>query len=197
MTNGDIIDKVREYVLELLPGKLPNGMRFHTVMHTQEVVKAAIEIAGESHFSPKQLEVVTLAAWFHDCGYTIRYKNHEDCSKIIAKDFLSRHNYLKGSIEQVLSCIEATRLPQTPHSPEGRVLSDADLYHFTKPDYPKYAQKLRAELKTCIEKNFSDKEWNEINYVFLTNHSYFTIYGKDVLQKFKEVNITLLKGKLN
>ena len=51
MTNGDIIDKVREYVLELLSGKLPNGMRFHTVMHTQEVVKATIEIAGESNFS--------------------------------------------------------------------------------------------------------------------------------------------------
>lgn len=50
MTNGDIIDKVREYVLELLSGKLPNGMRFHTVMHTQEVVKLRLKLQEKVTF---------------------------------------------------------------------------------------------------------------------------------------------------
>ncbi|WP_185260412.1 HD domain-containing protein [Elizabethkingia anophelis] len=196
MTNGDIIDKVREYVLELLSGKLPNGMRFHTVMHTQEVVKATIEIAGESNFSPKQLEVVTLAAWFHDCGYTNTHRNHEDSSKTIAADFLRQCNYPEEDIRQVLACIEATRFPQNPKSPEEEVLADADLYHFTKTDYPKYERRLKMEFKTYLGKTYTDEEWDETNYALLKQHSYYTAYGKTVLQKFKEVNMERLKTKL-
>lgn len=141
MSNGNIVDIVREYVLEILSGKLPDDMSFHTVMHTQEVVKTAIEIAGECHCSPKQLEVVTLAAWFHDCGYTTTFTNHEDGRKTIAVDFLRQYNYPEENIKQVLACIEVTRFPQNPISPEEEVLADADLYHFTKPDYPKYEQR--------------------------------------------------------
>ncbi len=196
MTNGDIINIVRDYVLELLSGKLPNDIGFHDVMHTQEVVKAAIEIAGECHFTPKQLEIVTLAAWFHDCGYTTTYTNHEDSSKTIAADFLNRNNYSKEDIKRILDCIEATRFPQNPKSPEEEVLADADLYHFTKPDYFKYEQRLRKEFKTYLGKTFTDMEWAETNYNLLKNHSYYTMYGKNVLQKIKEVNIERLNKTL-
>lgn len=110
MTNEDIVDLVQKYVLEFLSGKLPNDMSFHTIMHTQEVVKAAIEIARECDFTPKQLEIAKLAAWFHDCGYTTTYTNHEDSSKTIAKDFLNKHSYPDKNIE-------ATRFPQNPIHP--------------------------------------------------------------------------------
>lgn len=197
MTNGEIINIVRDYTLELLSSKLPNDIGFHNIIHTQEVVKAAIEIAQECHFTPKQLEIVMFAAWFHDCGYTTTYINHEDSSKTIAEDFLNRNNYPKEDIEQVLACIEATRFPQNPKSPEEEVLADADMYHFTKPDYPKYEQQLRKEFETCLGKTYTDMEWAETNYTLLKNHSYYTLYGKDVLQKFKEVNIERLKTILN
>lgn len=196
MTNGDIVSIVREYVMEILSSKLPNDMSFHTVAHTKEVVKAAIEIAIECHFTPKQLEVVTLAAWFHDFGYTTNFINHEESSKTIAADFLSKHNYPEENIEQVLACIEATRFPQNPKSPEEEVLADADWYHFAKPDYPKYEQQLRKEFEACLGKTYTDMEWAKTNYTLLKNHSYYTVYGKDVLEKFKEVNIERLKTTL-
>jgi hypothetical protein len=181
MTNGDIIDKVQEFVLELLSGRLHNWMYFQTVTHTQEVVKAAIEIAEESRFSPKQLEVIT---------------NHEDSSKSIAADFLRKYDYPEEDIMQVLACIEATRFPQTPKSPEAEVLADADLYHLIKPDYPKYEQSLREELNTFFRKTCSDKKWDKINYALLKKHSYYTTYGKTFLQMFKEVNVKRLETKL-
>ncbi len=121
MTDGDIIDITRDYVLELFFSKSPNDICFHNVKHTQEVVQATIEIAEQCHFTQKQLEIVMLAAWFHDCGYTITFTNHEDSSKTITADFLNRHNYPKEDIEQVLACIEATRFPQNPTSPEEEV----------------------------------------------------------------------------
>lgn len=193
MTDENIIDKAREFVLELLSAKLPDDIGFHNVIHTQEVVKAVIEIAGECQFTPKQLEIVTLAAWFHDCGYTTTYTNHEDSSKAIASDFLDSCDYPKDDIQQVLACIEATRFPQNPKSPEQEVLADADMYHFTKPDYPKYEQQLRKEFKTYLGRTYTDREWTDTNYTLMKNHSYYTAYGKSVLQQFKEVNITRLE----
>lgn len=192
----NIIDRAKDYVLQLLLSKLPNGMRFHNVMHTQDVVKAAIEIATESCFSSTQSEIVTLAAWFHDCGYTTAYTNHEDSSKTIAADFLNRNNYPQEKTAQVLACIEATRFPQNPESPEEEVLADADLYHFTKTDYSKYERRLRMEFKTYLGKTYTNEEWDETNYALLKQHSYYTAYGKTVLQKFKEVNMEMLKIKL-
>ena len=192
----NIIDRARDYVLQLLLSKLSNDMSFDNVMHTQDVVKAAIEIATESCFSSTQSEIVTLAAWFHDCGYTNAYINHEDSSKTIAADFLNRNNYPQEKTAQVLACIEATRFPQNPKSPEEEVLADADLYHFTKTDYPKYERRLRMEFKTYLGKTYTDEEWDETNYALLKQHSYYTAYGKTVLQKFKEVNMERLKTKL-
>jgi len=192
----NIIERARDYVLQLLLSKLPNDMSFHNAMHTQDVVKAAIEIATESRFTAMQSEIVTLAVWFHDCGYTTVYTNHEDSSKIIAADFLNRNNYPQEMTVQVLAWIEATRFPQNPKSPEEEVLADADLYHFTKTDYPKYERRLRMEFKACLGKTYTDEEWEETNYVLLKQHSYSTMYGKTVLQKFKEVNMERLKTKL-
>jgi len=192
----DVIELVRAFALELLSGKLPEDICFHNVAHTQEVVKAAIEIAGECNFTPKQLEIVTLAAWFHDCGYTTTYINHEDISKTIAADFLKRCNYPKENIDRVLSCIEATRFPQNAKSIEEEVLADADLYHFTKPNYLGYEQRLRAEFIIYLGKTYTDMEWAEINYTLLKRHEYYTAYGKNILQRFKEVNIERLKTTL-
>lgn len=191
-----VTDLVQEFVLNVLPGNLPESMSFHNLKRTQEVVRAAIEIAGDCCCTPMQLEVVALATWFHDCGYIKAYVNHEDFSKAIAEDFLEEQNYPAENVSQVLASIEATRFPQNPTSPEADILADADLYHFTKPDYPSYGQRLRRGFALHLVKFYKDTEWNRINYVLLKKHTYFTSCGKEVLQKFKELNIERLKTKL-
>lgn len=193
MAEHNIIQLVGDYVLGLLSSNLPEDISFHKVEHTCEVVKAASEIARESDFSERQLEIVILAAWFHDCGYTTTYINHEDSSKAIAARFLRSCNYPRENIDRVLSCIEATRFPQNPKSPEEEVLADADLFHFTKAEYPRYEQQLRMEFKIYLGKNYTDIEWAEMNYALLKSHIYYTMYGKSVLQQFKEINIERLK----
>jgi len=196
MVEEGITDLVQNYVTELLSSKLPNDIGFHNIKHTEEVVRAAIEIAKACCLTPQQSEIVTLAAWFHDCGYITTYINHEDSSKAIATDFLTQYNYPEENIERILTCIEATRFPQNPKSPEEKVLADADLYHFTKPDYPEYEQQLRREFNIYLGKNYTDTEWDTTNYTLLQNHRYYTAYGKSVLQKFKEVNIERIKINL-
>ena len=194
-TNPNITALVQKYVLQLLWKQLPATLYFHNIGHTQNVVQAAIEIASKSGFDTTQTEIVTLAAWFHDCGYTRTYDQHEEASKTIAQAFLQNHQYPAHQIAEVLRCIDATKFPQNPKSPESQVLADADLYHLSLPDYPTYAQKLRTEW-ALLGKHFSDTEWTKTNLNLLKCHSYFTTYGKNVLQKHKEQNINLLEKTL-
>lgn len=197
MNKIDFVKEVEVYALNFLSTKIVEAMSFHTAKHTKEVVKATIEIGNECRLSAKNLEIVAIAAWFHDCGYTVTYVNHEDNSKIIAKDFLNKHRYPEEKLQKVLDCIDATRIKHSPKSPEEMVLTDADFYHLTKPDYYKYEQSLRKELKNLYGKIYTDLEWAKTNYTLLQKHTYHTNYGKNVLQKFKEVNIERLKLLLN
>lgn len=190
-----IIDQVSVYVSASLKERLSPRLLFHNSNHTYEVVAAAGEIGANSNLTELQLAIVTIAAWFHDCGYTVKYKDHEDESKRIANDFLKGQSYPDDFIRSVLACIEATRYPQQPRSIEEMVICDADLYHFTKPDYPHYEEALRLEWNDCLYLNYSRQEWEEVNCSVLLEHTYFTEYGKNVLQKFKDVNLERLKCK--
>ena len=42
---------------------------YHNLIHTMQVLQASQEIAGALRLLPSELEVVELAAWFHDVGY--------------------------------------------------------------------------------------------------------------------------------
>lgn len=184
-----ILNAVEQFVPAFLKENLSASLAFHDIGHTLDVVKASKEIGLHSNLTPLQLNVVQIAAWFHDCGYTDVYTGHETSSKKIAADFLISRSYPDKLIETVNGCIEATRYPQSPQTPEAKVVCDADLYHFTKPDYHNYEQSLRDEFAVYFKKMYSDEEWARTNCEMMINHAYFTDYGKEVLQKFKEINI--------
>lgn len=191
----NIIAPVERYVTAFLTENLSPNLAFHNVHHTQNVVYAVTEISKNIHLSYEETEPIIIAAWFHDCGYAFTYNNHEDSSKSIACDFLRKQNYPEKNIDTVLSCIEATRFPQNPTTVQQQVLCDADLFHFTKTNYHIYEEALREEFKTIFNKNYTDEEWMQTNCAMLLNHKYFTDYGKNILQKFKEVNIERMKCK--
>ncbi|MEJ7780691.1 MAG: HD domain-containing protein [Daejeonella sp.] len=191
----NILTSVEHYVLSYLKENLPSNLTFHNVHHTLEVVHAVKEIGTKYPLTKEQLKVIQIAAWFHDCGYAEIYIGHEDVSKKIANDFLRGHSFPATLIETVLTCIEGTRYPQNPITLEAKILCDADLYHFTKPDYHCYEQALRIEHERYFKMLYSDKDWADANCKMLKTHQYFTDYGMQVLQKFKEINIDRMECK--
>lgn len=193
----NLIAKVEVYVSSLLKNKLSPDLLFHNVRHTYEVVAAVQEISRQSGFPEAQTNLLIIAAWFHDCGYTVVYRGHEDESKKIAQAFLHDHFCDAASITTVLDCIEATKFPQRPRNGMEQVICDADLYHFTKAGYPAYEKALREEFKTYLALSYTDEVWEQQNYFLLEQHQYFTKYGKEILQKFKDVNLAFLRQRLN
>ncbi|ASK29175.1 hypothetical protein CEY12_03220 [Chryseobacterium sp. T16E-39] len=194
---NNLLETVSNYILSYLTENLSVQLSFHHIQHTREVVNAAKEIGEQSNLSEDEMLVLQTAAWFHDCGYATTYIGHEEESKKIANSFLINYGCEESFIQSVLHCIESTKYPQKPTSLVDKILCDADLYHLALPSYPKYGKAIRKEFEIYLGQYYTDEEWLINNCQFLTNHSYYTDYGKQILEEFKKVNIQLMNCKQN
>ncbi len=194
---NSILDKAKQYVTDYLTNNLSENYDYHCVNHTIDVVKNAEEIGVGSHLSDKELEIVLLAAWFHDFGYTKACDGHEKVSIDIAEKFLIANNYSNEDIEEVKKCIKATELCHKPVSLLEEILSDSDILHIGKKDFSKKADLLRQELKKNQNINFSDDEWIKKNIKFLSEHKFYTDYAKNNYDYQRIKNIEKLKNQLN
>lgn len=190
-----IIKDTEKFVSNYLKTELSSDLCFHNYSHTKEVVFSVQELCSRISAPDLKKEVVILAAWFHDCGYSSTYKGHEEESCHIAKDFLKIKEMPSHIIKEVTDCIMATTYPQSPKTLEDEIICDADFFHFARADYDRHEERLRKEWKLCLGRVYTDLEWHEQNCKLLLKHQYFTDYGKNVLQKFKDVNIQMMKCK--
>jgi len=171
---------------------------YHNLEHTENVVKHAKKIATIMEFSEEDMEILTLAAWFHDTGYFKGFIKHESISAEIAEDFLKKQDYPDEKIRQVICAISNTKIPyKTCDCPISKVLCDADLQHMASKNFMKSSDKLREERSALIDHEFSIKAYWEETLIFLKKHSYRTDYGKKVMAKKKELNIQKVTEKVN
>jgi len=192
----DMIKRAKQYVTRLLEEELPENIIYHTVDHTSMVVNNA-EIIGEKEgLSEEEMNIVRLAAWFHDTGYINKCEGHEKDSANIASDFLHNEYLDKEEIEKVKECIEATVIPQNPRSKMAQVVADADLMHLGNKDYIELADLMRKEWNITQEKKVSKKQFDEISLKFFGQHHYHTDYGKKVLERNKQKNLDSIKKRI-
>jgi predicted metal-dependent HD superfamily phosphohydrolase len=194
--NAQILEFTRDYVTELYKTKVDPKFVFHNLHHTQQVVIAAEEVA--THYSLNQDDhlVLILAAWFHDTGFRSGHpEEHEKESIRLATEFLQHHQVNAEVIHRVSSCIQATRMPQSPLSQVEKILCDADLYHLGTEDFKKMNQALRQEQEAYTGKEIPKKEWRQRNIEFLESHQYFTDYCQQRLEAKKQNWIRALRKK--
>lgn len=192
-TDGNITGRAIKRVKDIIDRNTPEEYEFHNFNHTLRVVNAALEIGKAYKLSGDELEILQLAAWFHDTGYADKYKGHEDKSKEYAKGFLESEDYPEGKKKQVLACIEATRMPQNPNNLLEKIICDADLIHLGKKSFFKRNEKLRKEWIASQDFQSTDEEWYYKNIDFLENHVYHTSYVQNEYGLRKEKNIRRLK----
>ncbi|CAH0999213.1 hypothetical protein LEM8419_00510 [Neolewinella maritima] len=182
-----ILYRAGHYVTQLLIKQLPKDRVFHNLHHTINVMQGALKIGKAEGLTEEELEIVMLAAWFHDTGHVKTYTGHEVVSMQLAQEWLEKENYPADRIAAVLRCIEVTTMPQRPVTKIESVMCDADLYHLSFNTYDHYQEMLREEWRRELGIEVSDEDWNEQNAAFLSSHHYFTDYGKKVLECRKSV----------
>ena len=83
-----LLQKTSKFVTQLFEKELPNWAVYHDLNHTLETVEGCLEIGKGSDLNDEDLEILLIAAWFHDTGYTLSWVNHEERSAAMAKKFL-------------------------------------------------------------------------------------------------------------
>jgi len=191
-----LLQSARLLVTDLLSNKLSKNIKFHTLIHTQEVVAACEKLGEYYHLPEDDRFALSMAAWFHDTGYTSgEPKDHESRSVQIATDFLKTNAATDELIAKITGCINATRLPQSPENLLQEIICDADLFHLGTDGFDEKNRLLREELNGFGTNNVSKKDWRKINIRFLQRHEYFTSYGKEKLQPIKDQHLTELLDK--
>lgn len=194
--NYEIINKVKDYVLSILYSKTPSNHVYHDVDHTKNVAETAELIGKASNLNDDELEIVILAAWFHDLGYIIKVDGHEEISASYAEEFLLNENYPKDKIEKVKKCILATKVPQKPKNILEEIICDADLSHLGKQSFKNRNDLFREEFEFYFGRQLSESEWLEKSIDFLNQHRFFTEYARKEYDEQKKKNIEKLKAEL-
>jgi len=196
MATDSLIEKVKNHVNDLFLKKNDSRLVYHSLGHTLEVAEAVQKIGKATGLNEDELEIVTIAALFHDTGYLIQHTDHETASMKCAEDFLSENGYERSKIKGVISCIDATRLGATPGSEMEKVMRDADYINLSNDDDGHQAELLKREVVNFGGAEASEEDWLRAELKFLSDHKYYTNYGKKKLQERKDENIKKIKKKL-
>ena len=68
---NEILKDVKHHVITFLSENLSEDLTYHSIHHTKEVVHRVNELASKQDFDEEEVEMLNIAAWFHDTGFTV------------------------------------------------------------------------------------------------------------------------------
>lgn len=170
---------------------------FHTIDHTQDVVRRVQEISAHYELADVEVTELTVAAWFHDTGHLFTEPSkHEEKSVELAEEFLRNRAEDDSFIAGVAGLIRATKYPPSPQTLPEMIICDADTYHFGLDAFRKTNKQVREEF-VLRKVNPPVLDWNKNTLELLTKHQFYTSYCKDLLNAGKEKNMKRPKKKLD
>jgi predicted metal-dependent HD superfamily phosphohydrolase len=190
------IEETKTYVAEYIADHFSEEICYHNIEHTLEVVDA-VEIIGRAcKISERQLEILKVAAWFHDTGYYLGCADHEEASAEIAREYLTNKHVDLDFIASVESCILSTKLPQKPQNQLEEIICDADLFHLSSENFFEKSELLLQEF-SFSNKNMTPELWMTQSKEFIEAHSYHTKFGREQLFPQLKKNLNILTAKIN
>jgi predicted metal-dependent HD superfamily phosphohydrolase len=188
------LGSIRDYVINCFEQDKPGYLHYHNLSHTKSVVIHAEEIALFYGLQSEDLFVLLAAAWFHDLGHLYGSPaNHEYKSATLMKDFLE-NSYPGEVLEKISDTILATRELSTPKTLLGRIIRDADTYHFGTHEFLLTDKLVKQELEERTRQKYH--HWTEHTLRLLQKHKFYTSYCKTKLNRGKERNISTLETKI-
>jgi predicted metal-dependent HD superfamily phosphohydrolase len=192
----NIYKKTEAYIRDLFRKMNSTDLVFHNLQHTEHVVQHAKEIAAHHELSEKNMQVLYIAAWFHDIGYLFTGADgHEEKSRELAHNFMNIHFNDPELIAEVEGCIMATKYPRQPKNLLEEIICDADTYHFGTKEFKETNKQVWKEL-VAREGEIDKEAWKEKSLEFLKEHVYYTAYCRNLLDERKQKNIAQLETKL-
>jgi len=193
---SELLQKVEEYVRKEYSREGWNDFDYHNLDHTVNVVKEVMELAELSGLSQAHTEQLIIAAWFHDLGYEIEVDGHEEISAEIAAKFLKENDATDHVIEEIRNLILATKVNYEDFNVlPKKIIRDADLSNAGLKGFVKWSRTLRSEWSKKLERNFEDKEWDDLQLNYLSNLEYLSPAGIERYDARRIKNLKTYKKK--
>ncbi len=195
-----ILKSAEEYAKVFFEQHIPEKYTYHNLQHTVNVVNAVKEICAQENLTEDDIELLVLAAWFHDMGYDQGAEEHEKRSAKYATQFLEGRAFPKDKIDTICGCILATKYPQVPTTILEKIICDADLNHLGKDTYWDRCGKVRQELALVKDLIMDEQQWINFELNFMKKHEFHTKFGQTIYEKNKIKHIKRLikqKARLN
>ncbi|TCC89415.1 phosphohydrolase [Pedobacter frigiditerrae] len=191
-----LLEDVKEFVMDYFHTHHNENLVYHNLEHTQDVVKATMQIANHYQLNDKDFFIVMTGAWFHDTGYFEDTQNHEQIGADLAVDYLKKNDVPADVRDAVMQVILSTKMPQKPTNQLENILCDGDLFHLGTEDFSKKRKLMHKEIELLYNKDISKNEWRKRDIEFLESQQYHTDYCVLLLNDQKTVNIEKLRNKL-
>ena len=181
-------------VVQQLTHGLDARYTYHGVRHTLDVIEQSEQIGIALNCSEREIQLLKIAALFHDLGFVQTRKGHEKAS---AELFLlaSEHKINDIQRQHISACILATTMPQSPQNLLEQIICDADLDYLGRSDFEKISQDLFQEMHACGEMSDQQK-WDEIQVVFLDKHQFHTSFNQSRRNEQKSQHLAAIKERL-
>lgn len=188
----NIVTQVRKYVNTIL-ASLEN-MYYHQYAHSLDVYKRATYLAKKEWLSKEEIEVLQIAALFHDTGFIIRYEKNEPLGAKIASNYLMSISYPQEKIQLIERIILATDPDyKKPKDIYEKIIKDADIDNIGREDFFEKWDKVKTELENIKKIKISDVDWHHSMLDLLYKTKFYTHTQIKERKKMKEENVSKLK----
>lgn len=165
--------------------------RYHTVDHLRAVLDRVDELTDQGG-EGGELELVRLAAWFHDAVYRPDRSENEERSALLAEKALAEAGLTPHEVAEVARLVRLT----VTHDPadgdlNGETLCDADLAILASaPDtYARYAAAVREEYAFVPEDTFREGRTAVLRHLLDLPRLFRTPYGAAVWEEKARENV--------
>jgi len=184
--------------IALLEEKLPGNLYYHSIDHTKRVIEKSVVLAIHDKLRARDIELIAIAAAYHDVGFTVRYNKNEAIGASLAKEAMTKAgNYSEPEIQNVEGMILSTELLCTDNGFErvaktklAHYLLDADLATFGEDNFLEHSELLRQERGQDFASFYKETP------LMLKDHHWFTDAATELLEPTKIDNIKKLDDYL-
>ena len=192
----DHFTSIKQPILTRLKKELDPRLGYHNIAHTLDVLEQAQVIARNENLTDKHdLLLLKTAAVYHDSGFLLVYKNHEEKSCELATEDL-KDIFDDDDLKKIHGMIMATKIPQTPHNLLEQIICDADLDYLGRNDFEPISKNLYQEFLT-FKIIPEDCVWDHLQIKFFETHRYFTKTAIEKRNKVKLKHLASLKERSN
>lgn len=186
------LTQAKTYILDRIQTELSRNLFYHSINHVLDVEQAALELAQSEGISAYEKDLLITAVVFHDSGFIYQTKDHEVKGCEIVREVLPNFDYTPEEIERVCGMIMSTKIPQDPQNLLEQIICDADLDYLGRDDFWDIGNNLYRELSVYGILT-DEKDWNRLQYKFLSSHHFFTQSAIAKRQALKDIHLDRIK----